>query len=74
MASIAKQADGRWRARYRDATGREPARHFGRKGNAQRWLDGVTAAPGGSSACLVMLIADTGGRTLRTTSPTRRNW
>jgi hypothetical protein len=44
MASIARQADGRWRARYRDATGREHARHFGRKVDAQRWLDGVPAA------------------------------
>ena len=44
MSSIARQADGRWRARYRDATGREHARHFGRKVDAQRWLDGVTAA------------------------------
>ncbi len=44
MASIAKRADGQWRARYRDAAGREHARHFGRKVDAQRWLDGVTAA------------------------------
>ncbi|MGY1669529.1 tyrosine-type recombinase/integrase [Geodermatophilus sp. SYSU D00710] len=44
MASIAKRADGQWRARYRDATGREHARHFRRKVDAQRWLDGVTTA------------------------------
>jgi integrase len=44
MASIAKRADGQWRARYRDAAGREHARHFRRKVDAQRWLDGVTAA------------------------------
>src|SRR5947199_2645421 len=44
MASIAKRDDGRWRARYRDDTGTEHARHFDRKVDAQRWLDGVTAA------------------------------
>ncbi len=33
-----------WRARYRDAEGVEHARHFARKVEAQRWLDGVTAA------------------------------
>ncbi len=31
MASIAKRPDGHWRARYRDPTGREHARHFARK-------------------------------------------
>ena len=44
MASIAKRSDGQWRARYRDAGGKEHARHFGRKIDAQRWLDEVTAA------------------------------
>jgi integrase len=44
MANIAKRSDGRWRARYRDPTGTEYARHFLRKIDAQRWLDGVTAA------------------------------
>lgn len=33
-----------WRARYRDAAGREHARHFRRKKDAQRWLDEVTAS------------------------------
>lgn len=33
-----------WRARYRDAAGREHARHFKRKSDAQRWLDTVTAS------------------------------
>lgn len=42
--NIAKRTDGRWRARYRDAEGVEHARHFTRKVDAQRWLDGVTAA------------------------------
>jgi hypothetical protein len=28
MASIARRPNGRWRARYRDRTGLEHARHF----------------------------------------------
>ena len=44
MANIAKRTDGRWRARYRDAVGKEHARHFQRRVDAQRWLDGVTTA------------------------------
>lgn len=44
MANIAKRPDGRWRARYRDDSGREHARHFARKVDAQRWLDEVTAS------------------------------
>jgi integrase len=44
MASIKRRDDGKWRARYRDETGREHARHFERKVDAQRWLDEVTAA------------------------------
>jgi integrase len=44
MANIAKRADGRWRARYRDSRGREHARHFTRRIDAQRWLDSVTTA------------------------------
>ena len=45
MASrnIAKRPDGRYRARYRDDAGKEHARHFDRKTDAQRWLDEVTA-------------------------------
>ena len=42
--SIAKRPDGQWRARYRAENGREHAKHFGRKTDAQRWLDEVTAA------------------------------
>ena len=34
----------RYRARYRDEAGKEHARHFVKKANAQRWLDEVTAA------------------------------
>jgi integrase len=44
MASIKKRPDGQWRARYRDDAGKEHARHFGRKVDAQRWLDEVTAS------------------------------
>jgi integrase len=36
--------DGKWRARYRDPSGREHARHFRRKLDAQRWLDSQEAA------------------------------
>jgi integrase len=32
------------RARYRDAAGKEHARHFARKVDAQRWLDDVTSS------------------------------
>jgi integrase len=35
--SIKKRADGKYRARFRDATGKEHARHFDRRANAQRW-------------------------------------
>jgi integrase len=44
MSSIAKRSDGKWRARYRDDAGKQHARHFARKIDAQRWLDEVTAA------------------------------
>ncbi len=44
MASIKKRPDGQWRARYRDDAGKEHARHFARKLDAQRWLDEVTAS------------------------------
>ncbi len=44
MSSISRRPDGRWRARYRDDTGREHAQHFTRKVDGQRWLDEVTAA------------------------------
>lgn len=42
MSSIAKRPNGKWRARYRDPDGREHARHFERKVDAQRWLDEIT--------------------------------
>jgi len=44
MASIKKRADGMYRARYRDGAGKEHARHFARKIDAQQWLDGITAS------------------------------
>jgi integrase len=44
MSSIKKRDHGRWRARYRDARGKEHARHFGRKVDAQSWLDSVAAS------------------------------
>lgn len=44
MASVQKRDNGKWRARYRDGAGREHARHFDRKVDAQHWLDEVTAA------------------------------
>ena len=44
MASIKRRPDGRWRARYRDQTGAEHARHFDRKTDGQAWLDEQTAA------------------------------
>ncbi|RBY90011.1 site-specific integrase [Blastococcus sp. TF02A-26] len=44
MGSIAKRPDGTYRPRYRDENGKEHARHFKRKVDAQRWLDEQTAA------------------------------
>lgn len=38
MASIEKRPHGKWRARYRDDQGKQHARHFERKVDAQRWL------------------------------------
>ncbi|MFH5824359.1 tyrosine-type recombinase/integrase [Georgenia sp. AZ-5] len=42
--NIAKRANGKWRARYRDEAGKEHSRHFDRKIDAQQWLDRVTSA------------------------------
>ena len=44
MASIKQRDDGIWRARYRDDAGREHARHFKLKRDAQRWLDEVATS------------------------------
>jgi hypothetical protein len=40
MAHIQKR-NGRWHARWREASGRERAMVFDRKLDAERWLDGV---------------------------------
>jgi integrase len=42
MASIRKRSDGKYRARYRDDSGKEHAGHFARKVDAQHWLDEQT--------------------------------
>ena len=42
--NIQKRPDGKWRARYRDENGKEHAKHFARKVDAQAWLDQVTSA------------------------------
>jgi integrase len=39
VASIQKMANGRYRARYRDSTGKEHLKRFKLKREAQRWLD-----------------------------------
>ena len=44
MASIKKRPDGQYRARYRDELGKEHARHFARKADANTWLDTVTTS------------------------------
>lgn len=46
-AKVPSKRDGkgnRWRARYVDSRGREHAKSFARKTDAQAWLDGQTAA------------------------------
>ncbi|WP_229051469.1 site-specific integrase [Aeromicrobium sp. Leaf350] len=42
--NIARRSNGKWRARYRDESGREHTRHFERKVDAQQWLDQIAAA------------------------------
>jgi integrase len=44
MGNVQKRESGRWRARYRDPAGREHARHFRRKIDAERWLVSVENA------------------------------
>ncbi|WP_239524207.1 hypothetical protein [Geodermatophilus normandii] len=44
MPSIARRPDRQWRARYRDVAGKEHARHFVRKADAQAWLDSITTS------------------------------
>lgn len=38
MGSVRKRPDGSWRARYRDAGGKEHAKHFPRKTDATTWV------------------------------------
>lgn len=44
MASIQKRPNGKYRARYRDPDGKEHARHFDRKIDAQKWIKEVDAS------------------------------
>jgi hypothetical protein len=44
VASIVKLGDIGL-ARFRDPAGKEPTRHFPRKVDAQKWIDGQTAGP-----------------------------
>jgi len=44
MASIKRQPNGRYQARYRDAKGAEHSQRFDKKKSAQDWLDSVTTA------------------------------
>lgn len=43
FGNIAKQSNGRWRARYRDANRKEHSRNFGKKIDAEQWLRDVSA-------------------------------
>jgi integrase len=43
MGSIDRQANGNWRARYRDANGRSRSRNFVKKQDAQTFLDETSA-------------------------------
>ena len=44
MANVTRRPNGQWRARYRDAAGKEHARHFDRRIDGLKWLDSVTTA------------------------------
>lgn len=44
MGNIARRPDGKWRARYRDADGRERTKQFVRKVDARRWLNETSQA------------------------------
>lgn len=44
MSSIVKKPNGRYQARYYDASGKQHARRFDRKTDARQWIDGQTAA------------------------------
>lgn len=42
--NVARRPNGKWRARYRDDSGTEHARHFDRKREARQWLDQVVSS------------------------------
>ena len=65
MASIKRRPDGVWRARYRDDDGREHAKHFARKVDAQRWLDERTVSVARGHARRPEDGADDGRRVVR---------
>jgi integrase len=44
MGSVKRRPDGKYRARYRDHAGREHAKHFDRKIDADRWVTSQEAA------------------------------
>jgi hypothetical protein len=44
MASVTKRPDGSWRARYRDASGKEWSKHTKTKREGQEWLDAANAS------------------------------
>jgi len=44
MGNVKRRPDGKYRARYRDHAGKEHARHFARKIDAERWVTGQEAA------------------------------
>jgi integrase len=44
MGNVQKRPSGQWRARYRDPFGKEHARHFRRRLDAERWLASVENA------------------------------
>jgi hypothetical protein len=44
MGSVKRRPDGKYRARYRDHAGKEHAKHFDRKIDADRWVVSQEAA------------------------------
>ncbi len=44
MASVKKRPDGKWRARYYDAAGKEHSKHFARKTDGTKWATDQEAA------------------------------
>ena len=44
MGNVKRRPDGKYRARYRDHAGKEHAKHFDRKIDAERWVTGQESA------------------------------